>query len=125
MKKYAMIPINYKYEDDGIHIRRVLISYLFKTVRKGIATYHFTKFICPDYYFETEKATHKYKFENRYYKLVKVENSNVEFEYRFKNPCVFLKRRYHSVTGTEKSIEFKCSSRNIAIQKFKTRKELK
>lgn len=123
-----MIPINYRYEDDGIHIRRVLISYLFKITRKGISTYYFTKFICPDAYFTTKEATHKYRFDNKYYKLVRVGNDIREFEYRFVKPSIFLKRRYHSRINSERdiaSVEFKATTEQIAIDKFKNRKELK
>lgn len=128
MKKYAMIPINYRYEDDGIHIRRVLISYLFKITRRGISTYYFTKFICSDAYFNSKEATHKYRFSDKYYRLIRVDNSIREFEYSFKKPTVFLKRRYHSRINSEKditSVEFKSITEQIAIDKFKSRKELK
>ena len=128
MKKYAMVAINKKELDDGIHIRRVLVSYLFKTKKKvdgqEVTYYHGTKFIIADPYFTKKSATHKYTFNDRHYKLDKVEDdgSGIGFLYALK-PELFKKRKYHNVGKL--AFEFKAASKQAAVHRFKVRKELR
>lgn len=122
-KKYAMVVINTKRQDDGVHIRRVLISYAFKITKNKITTYYGTKLVSVDPYFSQPAATHKYTFKNTYYKLDKVEsNDDLAFIYTY-NSKMYKKRRYHSLGKS--AIEFTALSKQVAVHKFKVRKELK
>lgn len=119
--KYAMIPINFKRDDEGTHVRRVLVSYLFKVNKKYVVTYYGTKFITADDYFYSDKATHKYSFKNRYYRLL--DANSLDYD-----SILFKKKRYHfkkySFLYTD-DVEFKSKSVTDAINKFKNRNELK
>ena len=122
-KKYAMVAINTKRQDDGVHTRRVLLSYAFKITKNKITTYYGTKLVSVDPYFSQPTATHKYTFKNTYYKLDKVEqNDDLAFIYNY-NPRIYKKRKYHSLGKS--AIEFTAPSKQIAVHKFKVRKELK
>ena len=122
-KKYAMVAINTKRQDDGVHMRRVLVSYAFKITKNKITTYYGTKLVSVDPYFSKPTATHKYTLKDKYYKLDKVESdTGLEFLYSF-NPKMYKKRRYHSIGKS--AIEFTASSKQVAVHKFKMRKELK
>ena len=122
-KKYTMVAINTKRQDDGVHTRRVLVSYAFKITRNKVTTYYGTKLVSVDPYFSKPTATHKYTFKNTYYKLDKVESDNgLELLYSF-NPKMYKKRRYHSLGKS--AIEFTAPSKQVAVHKFKVRKELK
>ncbi len=125
MSKYAMVAINKKEDDDGIHIRRVLISYLFKTKKTvnglPVTYYHGTKLIDADPYFRDAKASHKYTLKDRYYKLEEV-NGNRAFDYVFKS-SIYSKRKYHSIGKL--GFEFKAENKQVAIHRFRVRKELK
>ncbi len=122
MRKYAMIPINSKVNENGnTLIRRVLISYLFK-VKKGITTtYYFTKILAKDSYFNNY-SSHQYIFKNNYYILKSVKNKKAKKEYDA-HPEIYLKRKYH--TNLIPAIEFKSQTRQSAITTFTTRKELR
>ena len=124
-RKYAMVAINTKRQDDGIHIRRVLISYLFKTKKKidgkVVTYYHGTKFIAADPYFSDKTASHKYTFTDRYYKL-DTANNELSLMYALKSD-IYKKRKYHSFGAL--TFEFKSESKQVAIHRFKVRKELK
>lgn len=140
MKKYAMIPINTKVDENGNRlVRRVLVSYLFKTHKKAsgfknlkVATYHGTKFIFSDAYFTEDNPTHKYIFENKKYKLYKVEGSPVSILYTLKSG-IYEKRTYHGVDdkcGTYPAfypyvIEIKAKNDQEAIEAFNARGELR
>ena len=122
-RKYAMVAINTKRQDDGVHTRRVLVSYVFKITKNKITTYYGTKLVSVDPYFGQSTATHKYTFKNTYYKLNKVEqNDDLAFLYTY-NPKIYKKRKYHSIGKS--AIEFTASSKQVAVYKFKARKELK
>ena len=125
MKKYAMVAINKKEADDGTHIRRVLISYLFKTKKKikgqEITYYHGTKFIIADPYFSKKTSSHKYTFKDHYYKLEEVDNE-LAIIYAF-NSDIYKKRKYHNVGKL--AFEFKAENKQVAVHRFKVRKELK
>lgn len=125
MKKYAMVAINKKESDDGIHIRRVLISYLFKTKKKidgqEVTYYHGTKFIIADPYFSKKTSSHKYTFKDHYYKLEEVDNE-LAIIYAF-NSDIYKKRKYHNVGKL--AFEFKAENKQVAVHRFKVRKELR
>jgi len=93
-RKYAIVAINKKEDDNGLHLRSVLISYLFKTHKEGLTYYHGTKLIAIDKYFTDPSASHKYTFKNSYYKLDEANNENA-FLYSFKTD-IYKKRKYHS-----------------------------
>ena len=124
-KKYAMVAINKREDSEGIHIRRVLITYLFKTKKMvnglPVTYYHGTKLIDADPYFKDKKASHKYTLKNRYYKLEEV-NGNRAVDYVFKS-SIYAKRKYHN-TG-KLGFEFTAPNKQVAIHRFRVRKELK
>lgn len=122
MKKFAMIPINCKRDFEGnLLIRRVLISYKFKTVRKNIEYYHGTKFIIADQYFYSYDSSLDYEFKDKYYilKSAKVNNGNEKL--------LLKKRKYHHDKYFElsKDVEFKCNNIQQAVEKFNSRNELR
>ena len=131
MKKYAMIPINSKEDADGnLLVRRVLISYMFKTHKRGVACkmayYRGVKFIFADNYFYEGSATHKYEFSNKGYILKEVKNNPNELMYAFKSG-IYKNRKYHGLDKPYKNypcvIEFKAISEQAAIEKFNNREE--
>lgn len=133
MKKYAMIPINSKEDADGnLLVRRVLISYTFKTHKREYgckrAYYKGTKFIFADNYFYAESATHKYEFSNKGYILKDVvKNPNI-LTYAFKSG-IYKNRKYHGFDKPYKNypmvIEFKAISEQAAVEEFNNRKEFR
>lgn len=137
MKKYAMIPINTKEDEEGnIHVRRVLISYRFKThskinkksnYEKVVANYRGTKIIATDDYFKNPNATHRYTFYDNGYALESVHNNLNGFLYAFK-PEIFYMRVYHGLDrkydGYPSVIEFKANTKDEAIKLFTEREEL-
>ena len=124
-KKYAMVALNVRADEaDRIHVRRVLISFKDKKTDGIITKYFDTKFIAADPYFTSENATHKYIFEDDHYKLAKVENNPNSLWYIFKSE-IYSERRYHSLPGPYKAIEFEASSKKAAIKQFNERKELR
>lgn len=124
-KKYAMVALNVKADEvNNIHVRRVLISFEDKQVNGKITSYSGTKFIAADPYFTSDKATHKYIFEDDHYKLTKVENSPNEIWYIFKSE-IYNERKYHSLPGPYAAIEFKAISKKAAIKQFNERNELR
>ena len=138
MKKYAMIPINTKEDEEGnLHVRRVLISYRFKThskinkkskYEKVVASYRGTKIIAIDDYFKNPKATHIYTFYDDGYALELVRNNPNEFLYALK-PEIYCTRTYHGLDkkydGYPSVIEFKANTKDEAIKLFNEREELR
>lgn len=138
MRKYAMIPINTKEDKDGnVLVRRVLISYGFKThtrinkkskYSKVVANYHMTKFICADEYFINSKSSHRYSFSDNGYKLELVKNNLNELTYAL-IPQIYELRKYHGLDrnyeGYPKVIEFKSKTVQEATHEFYARKELR
>lgn len=120
-----MVAINKKDENDGVHIRRVLISYLFKTHKtinfRKVTYYHGTKLIDADPYFSAKGSSHKYILKNGYYKLTDANNNNAVL-YGFE-PDIYEKRRYHSFGAF--TFEFTATNPEEAINRFRNRKELK
>lgn len=133
-KKYAMIPINCKEDLLGnLLVRRVLISYLFKTHKRNpngsiVAYYHGTKFVFADNYFYSKEATHKYEFNNKGYVLNSVVSNPNALTYAFKKG-IYKKRKYHGIDIENNHIpyviEFKANSEDAAIYKFNNREELR
>ena len=139
MTKYAMIPINCKYdEEDRIHVRRVLISYKRRKVTSkeffgnvyDHVEYRGTKLEAIDPYFLSSKRTHTYEFKDRYYRLVKVDNRNTNkiIYNAFKE--LYGKRKYKGNIfshnkGRPSVIEFECDNWFDAVTKFNNREELK
>lgn len=120
MKKFAMVPINWKRDVEGnLLVRRVLISYRFKTTRKNIDYYHGTKFIIADQYFYSYDSSHEYEFKNRYYLL-----KYVKFDAKYPKK-LYEKRKYHRPLLFEygKDIEFMCNNTQQAVEKFNGREE--
>lgn len=126
--KFAMIPINCKRDDENnLLIRRVLISYKFKTTRKDIVTFYGTKFLLADQYFYSSDSSLSYKFKNGYYILNTVSSNNSYYDEYIKNKNLFKKRRYHysKYFMYEKDVEFKANSIQQAIEIFRERSELR
>jgi len=131
--KFAMVPINRKEEDDGIHIRRVLISYKYKTSKRfnktkyKTVTYHGTKLIASDPYFNEPNHTHIYELTDKYYKLVTVDAANPMSEAYEEHSKIYNKRKYHTNIwpGGIKCIEFKTNNKDEAISLFNNREELR
>lgn len=141
MKKFAMVPICFKEDENrNLIVRRVLISYRFKTHKrskikslKGLrwTYYHGTKFVSYDDYFTKSEASHKYSFFDKEYLLEEVTNER-EVLYML-NPDIYAFRKYHALTKPYKNIfgeyphtiEFKAKTEEEAIKIFNEREELR
>lgn len=126
--KFAMVPINCKRDvENNLLIRRVLISYKFKTTRKNIVTFYGTKFILADQYFYSFDSSLSYEFRNGYYILKDVNSNNSYHDEYIKNKNLFKKRRYHysKYFMYEKDVEFKANNIQQAVEKFRERSELR
>ena len=120
MKKYAIVPINWRRDLKGkLKVRSVLIYYKFALKHKNIINFYGTKFICGDDYFSSNKATHKYIFSDKWYKLESVKETN-EASKQY-SASTFKKRRYHynKYFIYAKDVEFKAKSNEDAIKHFK------
>ncbi len=84
MKKYAIVPINFKKVDNDLYIRCVLIEFsdLVDNEYKG------TRFIDCSPYFNDKSKKHHYKFEDDGYTLT---STNIEQE----SDLLLKKRPYH------------------------------
>ena len=125
MKKYAMIPINIKKINRKTHIRRVLISYLFKRSKGHTILYYGTKFITADQYFSDANATHHYEFKNKYYKLICIKGQSLnKLNY---DKDMFKKKRYQysKFLMYPQDVEFTSETREQAIKHFNDRDELR
>lgn len=125
MKKYAMIPINSKENDEGQPvIRRVLVSYSHTVQKDGQVFYKKTKLIDVDPYFKQERS-HKYTFKNENYILERVSNINSIFG----SGIVGVPRQYHYVISKDPlkppAIEFEAISDENARVIFHNRNELR
>ena len=100
MRTYAAIPINKKVMDDGVHIRRILISFT-NVVREMYCGYPMeffdgVKILAKDPYFGSSEASHKYLFDEDGYVLLNVDDTNPRKQmYDKKAPEIYNKRRYH------------------------------
>ena len=127
---YAMIPINFKYdENDKLHIRRVLIEY--KKLRKDefnrdIYYYDDTRLIDVDPYFLDKSKSHQYIFEDDGYTLMDVRGD--DYALYLLRGLIKDKRTYHSFemsNSNYKAILFNASTDEEALKKFHEREELK
>ena len=135
MKKFAMVPINFKeIEDKKLLVRRVLISYRFKTHKKSTfdgvrwTFYHGTKILSYDNYFKKSDSSHQYVFYDKDYVLKEANNIN-RIIYDLK-PIIYSRRKYHGLTGSCEDkyptvIEFKAKTKEEAIKILKEREELR
>lgn len=130
--KFAMVPINTKMnlDENGVlqtYIRRVLVSYKFKTVRGTKIIYHGTKFIIADQYFYSYDSSHQYVFKDKYY-LLQEYKGNEDIGY---DQLLSKKRKYHSTLALYKlhseycEDEFEADNEQQAIEKFNSRLELR
>lgn len=115
LKKYAMVPINYKEDDSGkLIIRRVLISYKHKFINSlGENFYIDTKILDVDEYFLDPNSSHKYDFHDNNYTVIEATLPGEDH-------LIGVDRFYHD-SFFIKAIEFKAFSDIKAIQKFQTR----
>lgn len=123
--RYAMIPINRKYDRQGnLVVRRVLVSYESKSILNGIAYYDNTRFIEKDPYFYNTHSSHQYTFDDEEYSLDSVDGESFEC-YTFK-PEIFQRRKYHIINEfCIDAIEFEAESDEEAIKRFNERNELR
>jgi len=111
--KYAMIPINRRYDENNNRIvRRVLISY--KT-KDEYGVYIGSKIIEKDPYFKDKNSSHQYLFENDGFRLIHDAYGD---DYRLGE-----KRPYEYSAGEliETSFEFEATNKKEAIKIFTTR----
>jgi hypothetical protein len=116
--KYAMIPVNRKYDNKNQRIvRRVLVSYKYK-YKNG--KYMKTKLIDLDPYFKDPKSSQQYEFTDKYFFL----KSNA-YGGMLQNSLLNKKRLYTSNAGLliEKAIEFEAPNNEEAIKIFSERLE--
>ena len=115
--KYAMIPINRRYNDNDERIvRRVLIGYNHKYAGKYIGCHVVEK----DPYFKDKNSSHQYIFENDGFTLVSdaYDGNN--------NPIFGKKRPYQYDEGLlyETAVEFVAKDDQEATEMFNNRIEL-
>lgn len=124
---YAMIPINFKYDDcDRIHIRRVLIEYKTTHQEEKVIYYNDTTLVDVDAYFLDKESSHQYIFDNDGYTLIDCLSEDC-LPYLVKG-ILQNKRKYHSFDVEDakyQAILFIAKSNEEAIKKFHTREELK
>lgn len=127
MKTYAMIPINFKYdENDNLLVRRVLIEYKNKTQEKNVIYYENTTLVDVDAYFLDKTKSHQYVFDNDGYTLIDVLDDKALL-YVLKS-LVQAKRKYHSFDNSNekvKAILFIAKNDNDARKRFHEREELR
>ena len=122
--KFAMIPINRKYdENNNLLVRRVLISYTKKYKKRlcgeSITYFTGTKIVETDNYFK-ESHSHTYKFEDKGYTLLDCQNELKEMY-----PESLYKLRLYHAGSLVDAILFKAKSNEEAIEIFNNRKELR
>lgn len=116
--KFAMIPINRRYNDKNERVvRRILISYTSK--RQGI--YKGTKLIDKDPYFNDPKSSQKYIFEDNCFYLVSDGYSDP-----VQGTLLKIKRNYEFDAGLlyETAIEFQAADLQEAVEMFRNRVEV-
>ena len=115
--KYAMIPINRKYDSRWNRlVRRILISY----TKKVDGVYTGCKVIAKDPYFDNPNSSQQYVFEDNQFYLIKDAYEDV-----IQQDLINVKRNYEYDSGllSDTAIEFNSSSDALAIKKFNNRKE--
>lgn len=130
MKTYAMIPINYKYdENDNLLVRRVLIEYKSTTHENNIVDtiyYNDTTLIDVDSYFLDKTKSHQYIFDNDGYTLVDAMDDKALL-YVF-GGLVNAKRKYHSFSNVSKEVSailFIAKNDDDARKRFHEREEMR
>ena len=115
--KFAMIPINRRYNGEQRVIRRVLISYNKKV--RGV--YKGTKIIELDPYFKNPDSSQQYVFEDDCFYLVKDGYDNF-----IQSSLLQVKRPYEYDAGklVDVAIEFTASDLQQAIEMFNNRTEV-
>lgn len=117
--KFAMIPINRRYNEEMKRIvRRVLISYKYKTLK---GKYKGTKIIEKDPYFKDPNSSQQYLFKDKYF-IHLTDAYNDELQQEVMNN----KRFYMENEGLlfENAIEFEAANLEEAIEMFNNRVEL-
>ena len=127
MKTYAMIPINFKYdENNNLLVRRVLIEYQTKvsdTTNAHVIYYKDTRLIDVDSYFLDKNNSHQYTFDDDGYTLVDVLNDNC-----YTQDIYATKREYHSFDLKDskyQAILFIAKDDSVARKKFHEREEFR
>lgn len=115
--KFAMIPINRRYNGDKRIVRRILISY----DKKVRGVYKGTKVIELDPYFKNPESSQQYVFESDCFYLVKDK-----YEDFIQDTLLNIKRPYEYDAGRliEKAIEFEADTEEDAKDVFNHREEL-
>lgn len=122
--KFAMIPVNRRYNEKNERVvRRVLISYLTKT-KKGL--YKKTKLIEKDPYFYNKNSSQQYVFTDNGFKLISNSYDDGTFANSLQNTLIEELRPYQYDAGLliEKSIEFEAKDLQEAIEMFNNRTEV-
>lgn len=115
MKKFAMIPINRRYdEEDHRIVRRVLISYENKD-DQGV--YQNTKLIETDPYFKDPNASHRYIFTDHCFELI-YDASGENYKLDMPQPYQYKRELF-----LDPAIEFEAASQPDAIDQFNNREE--
>lgn len=109
--KYAMIPINRRYENGVRIVRRVLISYIKKFNNEYIGT----KLIEKDPYFKDPKSSHQYEFKDNCFRLIKDDYGGNYLLNKFRP---YVRSRLEFI---DDAIEFKAKSDKEAISIFNSR----
>lgn len=96
---YAMVPINTKEDNDGIHVRRVLVSYENSEPDENYPELNFTnlsgtRLVDMDPYFSNPTSSHKYTFEDAGYRLNEADNVYGRM-YDSSMPEIYNLRQYH------------------------------
>ena len=114
--KYSCLVINRKMEE----VRRVLISYKKKYVKKEVVYYGGTKIIDVCDYFKNPESSHKYVFTDKDYYVESVAEGHEYTEDELKR-LINVKRKYHYFPYSAlmlRPYEFSTASREEALAKF-------
>lgn len=116
--KFAMIPINRRYDENGNRIvRRILISYNKKTLK---GKYVSTKLIEVDPYFKNPNSSQKYDFYDTYF--IHIDD---RYHDEYQKHLMNVKRYYMYNEGLlcDNAIEFTANNTTEAIEIFNNREE--
>lgn len=95
---YAAVPINTKACDDGLHVRRVLISYTeeYKRGKWPVLLVYFggSKLLAWDPYFDDESASHRYSLANDGYTLAPLDEGHPNAD-GYDEAGLYQFREYH------------------------------
>ena len=121
--KFAMIPINRRYNDKNERvIRRVLISY----TRKVKGVYKGTKLVDKDPYFNDPNSSQQYVFTDDYFYLISNAYDDDSFANALQNALIEEKRPYEYDAGKliETAVEFTAKDLQEAMEMFHNRVEV-